>query len=124
MVDFDKTTEAFGNHDWPGNVRELRNLVEFACYSGRRPLDLRAFLYLGRAQPQDQEAPPDVSTDVPFKTAKNNLIRKFEVNFLRQLLKEHNGNVSQAARRAGIERAYLQRLIRKYDLKNIAKPEP
>lgn len=117
VVNFDKTMEAFKNHEWPGNVRELRNLVEFACYSGRRPLDLGAFLYLGRAQPPEAEIAGDVATDQPFKVAKNNLIKRFEASFLKQLLKEENGNISRAARRAGIERAYLQRLIRKHGLK-------
>ena len=36
---------------------------------------------------------------------------------LRDLLQRHNGNISRAARQAGIERAYLQRLVRKHDLK-------
>ncbi|MDI6773901.1 MAG: sigma 54-interacting transcriptional regulator [Verrucomicrobiota bacterium] len=117
VADFDKTMEAFKNHDWPGNVRELRNLVEFACHSGRRPLELSAFLYLGRSRPPDAEGRAESATDQPFKVAKNNLIRRFEAGFLKQLLKKENGNISRAARRAGIERAYLQRLVHKHGLK-------
>jgi transcriptional regulator with PAS, ATPase and Fis domain len=116
-VDFDKTMEAFRNHDWPGNVRELRNLVEIASYSDRRPIDLGAFLYLGRLKTQ-QENRPDYSADRPFKEVKNQLIREFEGEYLRDLLTRHDGNVSRAAREAGIERAYLQRLIRKHDLRS------
>ena len=120
IVDFDKTMDAFKNHEWPGNVRELRNLLEFACYSGHKPLNLGAFLYMGKNQDR-QSAPVPVAAewtvDHPFKVAKNNLIAKFEVAYVSELLKKHEGNVSKASRHAGIERAYLQRLIRKYKLK-------
>jgi DNA-binding NtrC family response regulator len=48
--------------------------------------------------------------------AKSRLIAEFEESYIRDLLKQHDGNVSQAARAAEIERAYLQRLMRKYDI--------
>ncbi len=116
VVDFNKTMRAFRNHDWPGNVRELRNLIEFACYSGQRPLNLATFLYLGKQQPEPWTLPPGCGPDAPFKDAKNNLIEHFERQYVQQMLAKHDGNISQAARDADIERAYLQRLIKKWGL--------
>lgn len=118
VTDFEKTIQSLRNYDWPGNVRELRNVVEMACFSGRRPLDLGAFLYWNRTRPASGgHSAPEISTDKPFKEAKNELIRRFEQEYIRQLLGRHQGNISRAAREAGIERTYLQRLVSKYDLK-------
>jgi DNA-binding NtrC family response regulator len=49
--------------------------------------------------------------------AKNDLISRFELAYCQDLLKQNEWNISKAARQAAIERAYLQRLIRKYGLK-------
>ena len=115
---FERTIQAFRNHEWPGNIRELRNLVEIGCHSGRRPIDLAAFLYPGRILTEEQgRTHADFQTDRPFKEAKGELIAEFEKQYLHDLLTLHEGNVSKAARAAGIERAYLQRLIRKHDIR-------
>lgn len=117
VADFDKAVEALKAHGWPGNVRELRNLVEIASYDQHRPIDLGAFLYLGRMKTQNEKTQREFSADRPFKEAKHGLIAEFEQDYIRDLLQQHDGNISKAAREAGIERAYLQRLIRKYDMK-------
>jgi transcriptional regulator with PAS, ATPase and Fis domain len=102
-------------HDWPGNVRELRNLVELACCSGRDSLELSAFFSLGRVKTARQEPEaPVFSADEPFKTVKNRLVSDFEKRYIEAILARHGGNISRAAQQAGIERAYLQRLIKKY----------
>jgi transcriptional regulator with PAS, ATPase and Fis domain len=118
VANFDKAMEMFLNHSWPGNVRELRNMVEVACYSQKRPVDLSAFIYMGVVKTEENDGGRGFSADRPFKDAKGDLVRKFEIGYVEDLLRKHNGNVSRAAREAGIERAYLQRLIRKHDLKN------
>ena len=118
---FDETMDVLKRHDWPGNVRELRNLIEVAFYASSRPVDLGAFLGLGRFVPALDEAPeePDMSVtaDRPFKEAKNELIEGFERQYLTDLLKRNESNISKSARAAEIERAYLQRLVRKHGLR-------
>jgi DNA-binding NtrC family response regulator len=120
IEDFEGTMDVLKRHDWPGNVRELRNLAELAFYSDRRPIRLDAFLGLGRLAPRpDTTASPGlpaVTADRPFKDAKGDLISEFEQAYIRDLLRRNKGNVSRSAREAGIERAYLQRLLRKYNL--------
>ena len=122
VVNFDETANVLKRHDWPGNVRELRNLIEVAFYSERRPVDLSAFLSLGHLRTNRKQTEPEVtiSADKPFKDAKSELIESFERSYLLDLLARNNNNISHSAREAGIERAYLQRLVRKHDLKKPA----
>ncbi|OVE77019.1 hypothetical protein BVX97_00115 [bacterium E08(2017)] len=115
IIDWEDTVEAFGQHDWPGNVRELRNLMELASFKKEGPIDLSTFLYMGRAKSTEDKPNLNVSADRPFKDAKNDLISQFERQYIKELLSKNDGNISQAARNAGIERAYLQRLIKKHE---------
>jgi len=119
IVDFDKAMEAFKTHDWPGNVRELRNIIEMAAYDKQRPLNLSSFLYLGRMKATAENLRDSGPEELrPFKVAKGDLVEKFERDYILAILKRNDWNVSKAAREACIERAYLQRLIKRYDIKN------
>ena len=51
-----------------------------------------------------------------FFAARERLLAVWERAFLVQLLDATEGNVSEAARRAGIDRGHLHRLIKKYDI--------
>ena len=120
LADFNHTMDILKRHEWPGNVRELRNLIELALYSEKRPVDLSAFLSLTSlhaGHSRQQEEAPSFETGKPFKDAKNELIEKFEQAYLNDLLARNRQNISRSAREAGIERAYLQRLIRKYGMR-------
>ncbi len=116
--DFDRDMRALSAHAWPGNVRELRNLLEMGAYSDQRPLRLASFLHFGQHRERPSvDMTARYSADRPFKDAKADLLRDFESQYLTDLLQRHDGNISQAARTADIERAYLQRLVRKHGLK-------
>lgn len=120
LEDVERTMEILKRHEWPGNVRELRNLIELAFYSEQRPVNLSAFLSLSSMRFGEQHPPelePGFDTNLPFKDAKNELIEKFERTYIDDLLARNKQNVSRSAREAGIERAYLQRLIRKYGMR-------
>jgi transcriptional regulator with GAF, ATPase, and Fis domain len=93
-------------HDWPGNVRELRNYVE-------RTVVLREPLPASKRQGALAGA---VDLCVPFKLAKDATVDAFERNYLSALLEAAGGNVSKAARNAGMDRMYLHRLIQKHGL--------
>jgi DNA-binding NtrC family response regulator len=97
----DDVLEKLRRHPWPGNVRELRNLVEAA-------LDVR---YLDR-QPSRSATPaaPEL-VGLPFKEAKDQLLRDFTRDYFRALLERAEGNRSRAAKMAGIARAHLYTLL-------------
>ena len=52
----------------------------------------------------------------PFRDAREAALRRFEKQYLTQLWAEAEGNVSRAARAAGIDRKYLRKLLKRHDL--------
>ena len=54
-----------------------------------------------------------------FRDAKERLIAAWERDYVTQLLRRAGGNVSKAAREGGLDRVYLHRLIKKYNIANI-----
>jgi transcriptional regulator with GAF, ATPase, and Fis domain len=109
-------------HDWPGNVRELRNYVE-------RSVVLREALPASRrepaatppSQPPGPGTPEATAAIVPFKLAKDAVVDAFERSYLASLLEASGGNISKAARTAGMDRMYLHRLVQKHGLKSPAR---
>ena len=102
--------EELANHDWPGNVRELRNYVE-------RSVVLQA---TSPAKRRPSQRPPGASSDdptVPFKVAKDAAVDAFERAYIASLLEAAAGNMSKAARTAGMDRMYLHRLVQKHGLR-------
>jgi DNA-binding NtrC family response regulator len=58
------------------------------------------------------------SWSASYKTARDRLLRRFEERYLERLLARTNGNVSQAAREAKMDRSHLTDLINRH---NVAK---
>jgi two-component system, NtrC family, response regulator HydG len=97
-------------HPWPGNVRELGNVIEYAvtlCDGDTiEPDHLPPTLFgAGRAAP-DRAGLLD---DMVYRSARD----RFEVRYLGELLRMSNGNLSEAARRSGIDRSNLRRMMRR-----------
>jgi transcriptional regulator with GAF, ATPase, and Fis domain len=100
-------------HDWPGNVRELRNYVE------RTVVLQTASPTMRRSAPSSSSvAPSSVDIGTPFKIAKDAAVDTFERAYLGALLESAGGNMSKAARMAGMDRMYLHRLVQKHGLRN------
>ncbi len=114
----EQVREQFLAHAWPGNVRELRNAIERA----RHMVDLPGLVSEGlprESPPWSHEPSGDflpVSYEGDFKARKDELVRAFEREFLTRLLGRTQGNVSRAAREAGVDRKYLYSLLHKYGL--------
>jgi transcriptional regulator with PAS, ATPase and Fis domain len=114
--------QALRDYDWPGNVRELQNVVErMVSLSGEGGILLDE-LAEQLVEPGRSRAPRriQVVADRPFHVAKAEAISQFEKAYLRDLLMQHHGNISQAARNAGIDRKTIHRMLTKYELDAIA----
>jgi DNA-binding NtrC family response regulator len=102
-------------HDWPGNVRELRNYVERSVVLQSSNVTLRRGAGGVTSSTYGIGGGLDLST--PFRLAKDAVIDAFERSYLSQLLEAAGGNMSKAARMAGMDRMYLHRLVQKHGLR-------
>jgi DNA-binding NtrC family response regulator len=111
---FQPLMEELATHEWPGNVRELRNYVERSVVLQTANLSMPppspAFAPAGAPEGRSEGA--DVR--IPFKVAKDALIDRFERAYIRAALDASGGNMTKAARLAGIDRMYLHRLVQKH----------
>ncbi|MDI3283788.1 sigma 54-interacting transcriptional regulator [Polyangium sp. 15x6] len=98
---------------WPGNVRELRNKVEM-------------MLSLGLDEPpwaaEETEEPPSavlpvVNLEVPLHVGLAHLESAYKRAYVERALRETGYNVSQAAKIAGVGRAFVQRVMRRHGLR-------
>ena len=89
---------------WPGNVRQLYNVVEQVCALATSPLVPRTLV--------DRALRVRRMDELSYAEAK----ARFERNYLIQLLKLTDGNVSDAARLAQRNRTEFYRLLQRYDL--------
>ncbi len=131
-----ETIDLMMKHDWPGNVRELRNVIERAVLLAETP-DSEDSLRRAPAAPSPKgensgitvtpsqtatsaEASMTVPVDVtqPFKNAKQAVISEFEKRYISRLLAQHDGNISAAARAAGIDRMSIHKMLHRLGLAN------
>lgn len=118
-----ETMEKLKQYSWPGNVRELKNFLERsvilsgALQGSGMPLDLPGpAQYALRRDAGDPDEVFRVSFEEPFKDAKDKLVTEFERRYFTRLLRQTEGNVSKAARIAGIHRKSLEYLLKQIDL--------
>jgi len=100
-------------HSWPGNVRELRNAVERAALLPHHPTVLAAEAAPSSVAPRAGGA---IDVTVPFKVAKQHMIDDFDRRYLEALLAANDGNISAAARAAGIDRMSIYKMIKRLGL--------
>jgi DNA-binding NtrC family response regulator len=95
------TLERFAQHDWPGNVRELRNAVE--------RLKARADPLLAASAPKTANTTANLAE--PFLVQKERLVSAFERDYAELLQKASGGNLAEAARKAGLSRMAVVKLL-------------
>lgn len=127
-----QTMEKLKNYHWPGNIRELRNFIERAALlTAGGEVDAR-WLPEGSpaqsrpeptAKPEDWLREAGVTLELPFKDAKAVLVDTFEREYWTRQLEAHGGNLSAAARSAGVHRKTVEYLVRKLGLREPSDDE-
>jgi DNA-binding NtrC family response regulator len=99
---------------WPGNVRELQNNVKrIVLLATRGYVDLAD---INVPEESSRQLPANQFEDLysaEYNEAKAELVTRFSVSYLHNLLTRHSGNVTKAAADCGLERQALQRIMRR-----------
>ena len=109
----------FINYEWPGNVRQLKNIVErMVVLSEDNILDVKDApnILLSGVSEMEQHV-VDTNYSPSLKEARD----EFEKTFILKALQSTNWNVTQTARILDMERTYLYRKIKAYDLEKYKK---
>ena len=102
------TLDIFLNYHWPGNIRELQNVLERAVVLAPGKT-ITADLVLPQ---MGQKGKEDISPGIQLEDA----IKKFKKEFICKTLALTKYNQSQAAKILGIQRTYLNRLIKELEI--------
>lgn len=97
-------------YDWPGNVRELQSIIEemVTLTSG----DIISVEDLPeKIRPRNRRVFVESNTELSFKEFKAKIVEDFEKQYIEDLLKKHNGNITKVAAEAGLNRKTIYRLM-------------
>ena len=119
----DEAVIALGGRAWQGNVRELQNAIEHAVVMLEPgQVILPEHVPFG-GEPRDTSQADDaegfVASDVlgqSYHVARDRVIASFERRYLSWLVTRAGGNMSKAARLAGVDRTTLYRLMERHNL--------
>jgi DNA-binding NtrC family response regulator len=112
--------EALLKQPWPGNVRQLKNVME----------RLTALHPGGVLGPEDiEEDSPGLQTagnlsTLPWKDAREQYLADFESSYAQAVLTRCGGNVSAAAREAGVDRKTFYALLKRERELQVGEPIP
>ena len=105
--------------EWPGNVRELQNFVRrLTVFSVGEDVDiatLQAVDHHNAPPPHDGARAPSGDIE-PYTAARTRVVSEFAEDYVREILSRTAGNISQAAKMAGMSRVALQKIIRRLDM--------
>ena len=109
----EEATKILQKYEWPGNVRELKNLVE------RLMIMTQDKVIQTKHIPSQINKSGEVREDLELAVTLGSLKEarnEFEKIFIRNKLRDYNGNISQTAEAIGVERSNLHKKIKFYGL--------
>ena len=119
------TQRALIEAPWPGNVRELVNCANFIASLAQTAdvtlQDLPPSFRQGPDTPPSGWLPAEdhttpisaIRTDLPYMEAKREWLSIFEAQYVQEILRLADGNVSKAARQSGMDRRSIQRILKR-----------
>jgi DNA-binding NtrC family response regulator len=123
-----KAMEQLMQYHWPGNVRELENVLERAFVTtDADTIESVIFSLDSRNIPFGESPYNIIDVDIPYFSARSIALSRFEKAYLFEALKRYKGNVSKAAKGAGMNQRTLWRKVNTYGLDCAqfrSRPEP
>lgn len=118
--------QVFLEYNWPGNVRQLKNIIERMVVLTESDIltvnDAPEFIMANFTVHEQENIPNDFNGNHyngNLKTAKE----RFEKYYILKTLQNKNWNVSQSAKSLGLERTYLHKKIKDYNLDQFRKKD-
>ncbi|RMF65568.1 MAG: sigma-54-dependent Fis family transcriptional regulator [Calditrichaeota bacterium] len=106
------------SRDWPGNIRQLENVIERAVILEKTDKISAETLNACIRRPEDFSYRYFINENIPYSRLKAELLNKFEREYLTRLLDKHKGNITKAAKDAGI---HYKNFCEKMKRHNISK---
>jgi len=118
----DEAITALQSRWWHGNVRELRNVMEHTVVvlpdgSDEVPAMILPFLDHEGAIDGTRPAAGGYPLGLGYHEARDVVLADFEQGYLRHIVRRARGNLSDAARFAGVDRTTLYRLMEKHAIR-------
>lgn len=114
----DELMNIFVNYDWPGNVRQLKNIVErMVVLSEDDVLDIKDAPSILLSNEEEINSDSINGCSLSLKEARD----EFEKKYILKALQLNNWNIAQTARILDMERTYLYRKIKSYNLESYKK---
>jgi two-component system, NtrC family, response regulator HydG len=108
---------ALAAYDFPGNIRELENAIERAAImTGDDVVGVQALPAQFRPSSPSSVSRLRAAPELSFNEAR----LRFERSYLDQVLEQSSGNLSQAARRSGMDRSNFRRLLERHGVRSAA----
>jgi len=109
-----EAVKLLASRSWKGNVRELQNVLKKALLFSKEveisPADFSA------EELPCTEVESEKLSGLPYRDAKDMVLRSFNKRYIASLLMQTEGNVTLAAQKAGMERQSLQYLMKRHGI--------
>jgi two-component system response regulator AtoC len=101
------------SYTWPGNVRELRNVIRRAVALAEEGRQIQTYHF----PPQITHGESLIQEVLSDQLNYTDSVIRFRRRFIEEILRECDGNRSEAARRLGMDRSNLRNLMKRLGVK-------
>ena len=101
------------SYSWPGNVRELRNVIRRAAALVEEGAHIQTYHF----PPQITHGESLIQEVLSQQENYTDSVTRFRRRFIEEILRECEGNRSEAARRLGMDRSNLRNLMKRLGIK-------
>ena len=115
----DDVMDLLTEHPWKGNVRELENILVQGILYARGETIQRAHIPIDGGSNPKENCSCIRSNDImglPYKAAKEAVLTRFNHDYIGALLSLTGGNITQAAKKCGLDRQALQQIMKRFNV--------